>query len=118
MYGKAGKSSEALAAYRKGRAARAQQQSESDQAPPSLPERSTEHSPGGSPMGTGPAPAAVDLTQQRKDRAAHALAAVRDLEAAIQAEIQGSDIDANDEVVHMTADWLNDDVIETIEGLT
>lgn len=67
-------------------------------------------------MGAGPAPAAVDLTQQRKDRAAHALAAVRDLEAAIQAEIEELEIDA-DEVVHMAADWLNDNAMDVIEGL-
>jgi|GEM_PF-4007863 len=64
-----------------------------------------------------PPPGSVDLTQQRKDRAAHALAAVRDLEAAIQAEIQGSDIEAQDEVIHMAADWLNDNAIDVIEGL-
>ena len=68
-------------------------------------------------MGTGPAPAAVDLTQQRKDRAAHALAALRDLESAIEAEIeQGEPVP--DEVIFMSVEWLNDNAMDVIEGLT
>ena len=64
-----------------------------------------------------PPPGSVDLTQQRKDRAAHALAALRDLEAAIEAEIeQGEPVP--DEVVYMTVEWLNDNAMDVIEGLT
>lgn len=78
-----------------------------------------------------PRPGSVDLTQQRKDRAAHALAAVRDLEAAIQAEIEGfqdrpdgpdviagGEYSQTDEVVYLAADWLNDNAMDVIEGLT
>lgn len=70
------------------------------------------------PAPAGGADGAVDLTQQRKDRAAHALAALKDLEAAIELEIEHADADKVPEHVCLAGDWLTGDVIETIEALT
>lgn len=117
MYGNGKKSTsdQNLAAWRAGREARRRAAApDPEHAGGQDPDGSTERSGGGGPVGAGTGGAGVDLTQVRKERAAHALAALRDLEQALQAEIEAGDAT---EVGHLAADWLNDDATAVIEGL-
>lgn len=125
MYGNGKSNSDQnLTAWREGREARRRAASQPPAPAGADPDGTDQRGGGGDPMGAGADPApGVDLNQQRidsrrrsrQDRAAHALAALQDLEAAIQAEIEEGD---PSEVIHLAADWLNDDAMAVIEGLT